>query len=202
MPEVVSDVSKARVLVLISGTGSNMEALIEYSRLNQDCPYQVTKVVSDRPCRGIETATKRGVKAIALDRRDPDFEQMLLGEARDHDLIVLAGYLSILEPAFIAAHRGRIINIHPALLPRHGGSGMYGLKVHQAVLADGDTESGCTVHLVEECVDSGEILLQRKVSVRPFDTALDLRDRILPLEHDCIVQGLLELIDRLKNKGR
>lgn len=200
MPHIEGNTSKARVLVLISGTGSNLEALIEYSRLNPDCPYRVTKVVADRPCRGLEKAAKSGIKAIALDRRDPEFGPRLLEEAKDQDFIVLAGYLSILEPAFIAAHRGRIINIHPSLLPRHGGSGMYGLKVHESVLAAGDTESGCTVHLVDEGVDSGQILLQRNLPVRPDDTAIALRDRILVLEHDCIVKGLLRLIDEFSKK--
>lgn len=194
--------AKVRIMVLISGTGTNLEALIDYGQANPDCPYQVTMVVSDRPCAGLVRAAQAGIKTIELDRRDPEFNKKLQGEAADQDFIVLAGYLSILPAEFILAHQGRIINIHPSLLPKYGGDGMYGLKVHQAVLDAGDTESGCTVHLVDDGIDTGAILVQRKVAVCPGDTARDLRDRILPFEHDCIVEGLLGLIAEFKNKQR
>lgn len=195
--------AKANVLILISGTGSNMAAVIEYSLSHGDCPYTVTKVVADRPCRGLAAARAKGIRTVELDRHDPGFFGKLQTEAQGQDFIVLAGFLSILAPGFIAAHRGRIMNIHPSLLPRHGGSGMYGLKVHEAVLAAGDLESGCTVHLVDEGVDSGRILLQRRVPVLEQDTAEDLRERILPLEHQCIVEGLLALIaEQNKKEGQ
>lgn len=194
--------AKVPVLVLISGTGTNMEGLVRYSLADPNCPYAVSKVIADRPCIGLERAARLGITAIEFQRRDPEFNEKLLKAAADQDVIVLAGYLSILPSAFIKAHKGRIINIHPSLLPRYGGKGMYGLKVHQAVIASADQESGCTVHLVDEGVDTGEILLQRKVAVLPGDTAQILRERILPLEHDCLVEGLLGLVADIKNKQR
>jgi len=102
---------------------------------------------------------------------------------RHVDLIVLAGYLKLVPPAVIAAYRDRIINIHPALLPSFGGPGMYGLRVHQAVLASGVKVSGCTVHLVDEEYDRGPILAQSRVPVLPGDTAETLAARVLEAEH-------------------
>ena len=123
------------------------------------------------------------------------------------DGIVLAGFLSILPGEIIQAFSGRIINIHPSLLPKYGGRGMYGLKVHARVLAEGDQVSGCTCHLVTEEVDGGEILLAKAVPVLKTDTPETLQARILPFEHEVIVQGLLKLIakleggDTIKNEG-
>lgn len=185
---------KARVLILISGTGSNMAALVDYSQRVADCPYTVVAVAADRPCQGLDTAKQKGIPTKELDRRDRDFTESLLTLAEGADYIVLAGFLSILEPRFIRAHTGRILNIHPSLLPKYGGPGLYGQSVHAAVLATGETVSGCTVHLVDEGVDSGRILLQQTVPVLPGDSPQTLAARILPLEHQCIVQGLLGLI--------
>ena len=99
------------------------------------------------------------------------------------DLLVLAGYLKLVPPAVVRAYAGRIINIHPALLPRHGGAGMYGRRVHEAVLASGDQESGATVHLVDEEYDQGAVLAQARVPVRPGDTPATLAERVLGVEH-------------------
>jgi phosphoribosylglycinamide formyltransferase-1 len=105
-------------------------------------------------------------------------------------LIVLAGFLSILAGAILKEYSGRIINIHPALLPRFGGQGMYGERVHRAVLAAGETESGCTVHIVDAGTDTGPILLRRKVPVLPGDTPETLAGRIQKEEHVAIVEGV------------
>ena len=117
--------------------------------------------------------------------QDPSDGDEWLDLLRQHqvDLIVLAGYLKLVPPAVIAAYRGRIINIHPALLPSFGGPGMYGLRVHQAVLASGAKVSGCTVHLVDEEYDRGPILAQSRVPVFPGDTAETLATRVLEAEH-------------------
>ena len=104
------------------------------------------------------------------------------------ELIVLAGYLKILSPQFVAAFEGRIINTHPALLPRFGGKGMYGMHVHEAVLAAKEKESGCSVHLVTNQVDAGKILAQRKVPVLPEDTAKSLQQRVINQEHQLLVE--------------
>ncbi len=201
MSAVTGEAAKFNAVILISGTGSNMEAVISYSQTHPDCPYRVLKVLSDRSARGIQTARAKGIEALELDRRAADFNERLLEETEGADVIVLAGYLSILDPSFIETYSGRILNIHPSLLPLHGGKGMYGLKVHQAVLDSGETESGCTVHLVTQDVDQGEILLQKKVPVKRGDAAADLRDRILPFEHECLVEGLLLMINKMKERG-
>ncbi len=109
------------------------------------------------------------------------------------DVIVLAGYLSVLCGDIIKKYEGRIINLHPALLPKFGGVGMWGHNVHEAVLAAGEKESGCTVHLVDSGCDTGKILVQKKVPVLPGDTVDSLYARIAPKEHEAIVEGLLKL---------
>ena len=109
------------------------------------------------------------------------------------DIIVLAGYLSVLAGAIVQEYSGRIINLHPALLPKFGGVGMWGENVHKAVLAAGEKESGCTVHLVDSGCDTGKILVQKKVPVMPDDTVESLYARIAPKEHEAIVEGLLSL---------
>ena len=109
------------------------------------------------------------------------------------DLIVLAGYMSILDPRVIQEYSGRIINIHPSLIPKHCGKGMYGLKVHEAVLAAGDTETGATVHYVDEGVDTGEIILQEKVPVMDGDTPEVLQKRVLETEHK-ILPAVIQMI--------
>lgn len=192
---------KRRVIILISGSGSNMEAVIQGSQ-RPASPYQVVKVIADRPCLGLEKANRRGIPVLALDRTDQDFAAKLFAAVGGADYIVLAGFLSILEPQLIQTFTRRIINIHPSLLPAHGGMGMHGLKVHQAVLASGEEQSGCSCHVVTEEVDQGEILVQKRVPVVPGDTPEELAARILPLEHQCIVEGLLQLIQREKGERK
>ena len=120
-----------------------------------------------------------------------------LCKERDVDIIVLAGYLSVLGGAIIEAYSGRIINLHPALLPKFGGVGMWGHNVHEAVLAAGETESGCTVHLVDAGCDTGKILVQKKVPVLPNDTPDSLYARIAPEEHKAMVEGVCMLAQKL-----
>lgn len=189
-----------KVAILTSGNGTNMEAVIRYSLETENSPYKVTKVISDRPCKALDRAEKYGIKTLQLHRRAEDFKQELKAALKEVDFIVLAGYLSILDPGLIKAFPNRILNIHPSLLPKYGGMGMYGLNVHEAVLANGETESGCSCHLVTEEVDQGQVLVQKKVKVKADDTAISLRDRILPLEHLCLVEGLLQaILDQKQN---
>ena len=120
-----------------------------------------------------------------------------LCKKNDIDLIVLAGFLTVLTGPIIKAYENRIINMHPALLPKFGGVGMWGHHVHEAVLASGETESGCTVHLVDSGCDTGEILVQKKVPVLQDDTAETLYKRIAPLEHEAMIEALEMLAERL-----
>lgn len=190
-----------KVAILTSGNGTNMEAVVRYSLETNNSSYTVTKVLSDRPCKALARAEKYGIKTLELDRRADDFQDRLGESLKEVDFIVLAGYLSILEPQLIKSFPNRIINIHPSLLPKYGGMGMYGMNVHEAVLANGETESGCSCHLVNEKVDQGRVLVQKKVAVKPGDTPASLRDRILPLEHICLVEGLLKVISETNQES-
>lgn len=170
-----------RVAVAVSGRGSNLIALCEALVGNPEAA--VILVVSERTAPALELAEARGIAThILADHRDPVEWQRLL-EAAGAELLVLAGYLKLVPAELVARWAGRIINIHPALLPRHGGHGMYGRRVHQAVLAAGDRESGATVHLVDAAYDRGAILAQGRVEVHPGDTPERLAARVLEVEH-------------------
>jgi len=171
-----------RVAVAVSGRGSNLEAL--FARLGNGDEARVVLVLSDRAeAPALERARERGVTAVALEdwRSAEEWLSALAGESVE--LLVLAGYLKLVPAEVIARYRGRIINVHPALLPAFGGKGMYGIRVHEAVLQSGAAESGCTVHLVDEEYDRGMILVQARVPVLPGDTAQLLASRVLEQEH-------------------
>ena len=171
-----------RVAVAVSGRGSNLEALLR--ALGKDAPARVVLVLSSRPDAGaLERARARGLPAEVLP--DPADAGDWLDRLERHrvDLLVLAGYLTLVPAAVIARYRDRIVNVHPALLPGFGGRGMYGHRVHEAVLASGARESGATVHLVDEVYDRGAILAQGRVPVLPDDTPDRLAARVLQVEH-------------------
>jgi phosphoribosylglycinamide formyltransferase 1 len=179
-----------RVAVAVSGRGSNLEALLR--ALTSDAPARVVLVMSNRPdAPALERASTGGIPCIVL--RDPSNAQEWIRALEEHrvDLVVLAGYLRLVPSGVIARYRGRIINIHPALLPAFGGKGMYGHRVHEAVLASGARESGATVHLVDEVYDRGAILGQIKVPVLPGDDAARLATRVLEVEHRLLPAAVL-----------
>jgi phosphoribosylglycinamide formyltransferase-1 len=197
------------ILVLVSGNGSNLQALIDAERSGRLGKGRIAAVIADRPgVYALERALRAGIPALTMtpDRDLPRSEgrrelsdRICAGAAeRKTDLIILAGFLSILEGKIITEYGGRIINLHPALLPKYGGQGMYGERVHRAVLAAGETESGCTVHLVDAGTDTGPILLQRKVPVRPGDTPETLAERIHHEEHAAIVEAAVMMTERLR----
>ncbi|NNG16869.1 MAG: phosphoribosylglycinamide formyltransferase [Gemmatimonadales bacterium] len=171
-----------RVAVCASGGGSNLQALLD--RLDRTAPATVVLVLSDRrTARALERARAAGVVAeVFADPNDPT-EWIRRLERHRVDLVVLAGYLKLVPAAVVEAYAGRVINIHPALLPDFGGRGMYGRRVHEAVLASGVTESGATVHLVDEVFDHGAVLAQVRVAVEPGDTPETLAARVLRQEH-------------------
>lgn len=151
-------------------------------------PIRIALVVSDRPhVPAIERARRRGIATIVLPTRgvDPDvWSDQVTQELLDKgvELVVLAGFLSILPRRWVDRWLGRAVNIHPSLLPKHGGPGMYGPKVHRAVLASGDRETGATVHVVTNDVDAGPIVAQERLPVLPDDTPESLRARLHPVE--------------------
>jgi formyltetrahydrofolate-dependent phosphoribosylglycinamide formyltransferase len=171
-----------RVAVCASGGGSNLGALLEALRGSELA--QVVLVLSNTPKAGaLERARDAGVAAEVFDdfRNGEEWNYRL--ESRQVDLVVLAGYLKLVPRAVIAQYRGRIINIHPSLLPKFGGPGMYGHHVHEAVIAAGEKISGATVHLVDEEYDRGRILDQDHVTISRQDTAESLAAKVLKVEH-------------------
>jgi phosphoribosylglycinamide formyltransferase-1 len=171
-----------RIAVAVSGRGSNLEALLRV--LRPAAPAAVVLVLSDRPeAAALSLSRARQIPTEVLS--DPSDGTAWLNLLRGHevDLVVLAGYLRLVPAPVIAAYRERIINIHPALLPDFGGKGMYGRRVHEAVLASGVRESGASVHLVDERYDQGAVLAQARVPVFAGDTPERLAERVLEVEH-------------------
>lgn len=171
-----------RLAVCVSGRGSNLVALLE--ALTGSAEAEVVLVLSNKAdAPALDRARERGIPAEAFENFR-DAAEWLERLARHHvDLVVLAGYLKLVPAGVISAYRGRILNIHPALLPDFGGPGMYGHHVHEAVVRSGVPFSGATVHLVDEEYDRGEILGQARVPVLPGDTADTLAARVLGAEH-------------------
>ncbi len=169
-----------RVAVAVSGRGSNLQALLD----SLDPEASVVLVLSNRADAGaLERARSRGIPTAVLNDPASAGEWLVPLEQAGANLLVLAGYLKLVPAEVVGKYRGRIINIHPALLPDFGGPGMYGGRVHQAVLASGATESGATVHLVDEAYDRGPILGQARVPVLPGDSVETLAHRVLEVEH-------------------
>lgn len=174
-----------RIAVLVSGSGSNLQALLDAQQSGLLHSGRVTLVISDNPeAFALERAKAAFVQSLTLDRRKmgaKQVEERILAVLKQEsvDLIVLAGFLMILSPDFVCRFEGRIINVHPSLLPAFGGKGFYGIKVHQAALACGVKVSGATVHLVNAEPDGGPILMQQAVRVFKNDTAQTLQRRVL-----------------------
>ncbi|MCG9895289.1 MAG: phosphoribosylglycinamide formyltransferase [Fimbriimonadaceae bacterium] len=188
------------VLVGSKGRGSNMAALISGS-FSGAVQAEAALVVAPREdAPAVARARALGVPVAVVPIKGEGYAGRLLsalGSARV-EIVCLAGYMSLLPGEVVAAFEGRILNIHPALLPKFGGKGMYGIHVHEAVIAAGESESGCTVHLVDERYDEGAILLQRRVPVLPDDTAETLAERVLDQEHIAYQDGLNLLVERLQ----
>ncbi len=189
---------RARVAILISGRGSNMAALIYAARAN-DCPFDIALVTGDKPdAAGLALAAAEGVDILRLDAKSSGASywnelQNALEQAAI-DTVALAGFMRIIPPDFVANWGGRMVNIHPSLLPRHPG-----LKTHDAVLAAGEGVTGATVHLVSEKVDSGTILGQVEVAVLPGDTRATLATRVLIAEHQLYPRILSQFVTRERN---
>jgi phosphoribosylglycinamide formyltransferase-1 len=182
--------------VLVSGGGTNLQTLLD--ALHDSPIARVARVISNRPDAGaLARARRAAVPATVL--RDANDPAELLAALRDAQLVVLAGYLRLVPAPVVAHFRGRMINIHPALLPDFGGPGMYGHHVHAAVLASGATESGATVHFVDEQFDRGAIIAQEKVRVEPGDTPDTLAARVLEAEHRLLPRVVLELARRIRS---
>ncbi len=173
-----------RIAIFASGTGSNAARIIEYFK---DHPaIEVALVISNREGAGVlDIAERAGIPSRVIRKAafaDEDLVMSLLEEFRI-DFIALAGFLLLVPKYLIRRYPHRIVNIHPALLPKYGGKGMYGMHVHEAVKAAGDKESGMTIHFVNERYDEGAIVLQRRTPIDPDDTPSDIARKVLKLEH-------------------
>ena len=177
---------KARIAVLVSGGGTNLQAILDASARGEIPSGEVTLVISDRPgAYALERAEKAGVPGLEISKKacggQKPFEEKLIAALEENrtDLIVLAGFLSILTEEFTGRYPRRIINVHPSLIPSFCGAGYYGLKVHEAALARGVKVTGATVHFVNEIPDGGEIIAQKAVEVLPGDTPEILQRRVM-----------------------
>ncbi len=205
-----------KIAVLVSGGGTNLQALIDYEKNTKDCPYKIQIVIADtKKAFALERAQKAGIetkivspfavlgeekaKQCSKEEKRIAVSDAALKAAKDAgcDAIVLAGWLTVLSGKIIEEYSNRIVNLHPALLPKFGGVGMWGHNVHEAVLAAGEIESGCTVHLVDSGCDTGKILVQKKVPVLKGDTPETLYARIAPEEHKAMVEGVCRLAEML-----
>ena len=186
-----------KIAVMFSGGGTDFQALIDGERDGKFNGHIVVAVTGNAKAYGIERAKAAGIDCHIC--RKADYDSV---EARDEavakifdrygvELIVLAGYLGILTSPILDKYKGRVINIHPALLPKFGGKGMYGIHVHEAVIAAGEKKSGATVHYSDSGIDTGKIILQRELDVLPTDTPETLQQRILnEIEHPLLVEAV------------
>jgi phosphoribosylglycinamide formyltransferase-1 len=189
-----------KIAVLISGGGSNLQSIIDTVSKSK-VKYEISCVIADRECYALERAEDNHIETKTFDRKilKKDISKKIdeyLGDGVD--LVVLAGFLSILDEDFINNRRGRIINIHPSLLPKFGGPGMFGMRIHKAVIEAKEDESGCTVHYVDAGVDTGEIIEQSRVKVEAEDTAETLQRKVLAEEHKLLPKAIEQVLDNLK----
>ena len=191
---------KTRIAVFCSGNGSNFRSIYQ-AIAEKPLDAEIVLCLSNRSeCGAMEFARENAIATAHISEKQfssfDEFAAAMIHALRKHhiDLIVLAGYMRKVPEAVVAAFAERIINIHPALLPKFGGEGMYGIHVHKAVLEAGEKESGATVHFVNEEYDKGRILLQHRVPVLPDDTAESLAARVLECEHKLYPEALEKLL--------
>ena len=202
-----------KIAVLVSGGGTNLQALIDYEKSHSDCPYSIALVLSDhKDAYALERAANAGIPSAIVSPYAVMGKEIAVNASRDQKReavsnkvmeycdqfgiqgIVLAGWLTVNSGKLIKRFENKMINLHPALLPKFGGVGMFGHHVHEAVLASGEKESGCTVHYVDSGCDTGKILVQKSVPVLPDDTVESLYARIAPKEHEAIVEGAILMV--------
>lgn len=178
------------IAIFASGAGSNARQIIRFFK-NSDKNIHVRLVLTNKPHAGVvQVAEEGGVDILVLNNKDVETAQIVQNELKKHEIdwIILAGFLRKIPEALIQSYNNRIINLHPSLLPKYGGKGMYGHHVHQAVINNREEESGITIHLVNEEYDKGEILFQVSCNVEPEDTIEDLAEKIHKLEHEFFPQ--------------
>lgn len=197
--------SRRNIAIFVSGTGSNARVMIDHFQNsganNADLDFKVAIVVSNSKAAGaLVMAAEKNIPTLTLDRSAFRKSEELLITLKEFeiDFIVLAGFLWLIPPYLVRAFPERIVNIHPALLPKYGGKGMYGMNVHRAVKTAGETESGITIHYVNEHYDEGAIIFQAATALEPTDTPHDIAAKVLRLEHanySRVVEKILTQMD-------
>lgn len=186
------------IAILASGSGSNAENIANY--FASSTYAQVSLIVANNPnAYVLERAKKLNIESLTITKSEFMAADTLIAELekRNIDFIVLAGFLLLVPQKLIDAYPGRIVNIHPALLPKHGGKGMYGERVHQAVVAAGDKESGITIHLIDGDYDKGTTFFQATCPVLPTDTADDVANKVHALEYEHFPRVIEEILHTL-----
>ena len=195
----VAGSSKRRLAILLSGRGSNFEAIANAVESGEIPDAEIVAVISDvADAPGLHRALERGLPAFPIprggsSRREHEEKIWAILHSARPELICLAGYMRMLSPEFVARFRGRILNVHPALLPKFRG-----LDVQRRALEAGEAESGCTVHFVDEGADTGPVILQRRVPIRPSDTVDSLSARILAEEHKAYPEAIAKVLSSLE----
>lgn len=197
--------SKKHLAILASGGGSNLRAIYDATRSDILQDAEISLVISNNSkCRAMVFADEANIPhehiSVVKCGSEAAVTEAMLKALHEHNIyiIALAGYMKRLPDEVIAAYKGKIVNIHPALLPKFGGEGMYGLNVHKAVIAAGEPESGSTIHFVEGEYDTGAIIMQERCSVLPDDTPESLQHRVKDLEHDLYPKAIRLILSEME----
>ena len=185
-----------KIAVFVSGSGTNLQNIIDAIEDGTLPNVEISMVMTDRDCYAIERSLEKDIRTYVLDRKtfSEDAEHNLIDE--EIDLIVLAGFLTILSPEFTSKWGSKMINIHPALLPKFGGKGMYGAKVHKAVLEANEKTSGATVHYVTAGVDEGQIICQGTFDIEEGDEVVDLQRKVAEVEGKIFIEAIKQISEQ------
>ncbi|MEE9441322.1 MAG: phosphoribosylglycinamide formyltransferase [candidate division Zixibacteria bacterium] len=198
---------KVRLAVFVSGGGSNLQSIMDNCSAGNIDAEVVLVLSNKKKAYGLVRASEAGIDTVVYKRKKfsngneaDEFLLNLLDEYRI-DIIVLAGYLKMIAPPVIDKYRGRIVNIHPGTLPKYGGKGMFGSRVHKAVIEAGEKETAVTIHYVDEIYDHGQIMAERKIPVLPDDTPDELAARVLKVEHELYPEVIKFLVEKYRKES-
>lgn len=194
--------NKHNVVLLVSGSGTNAQRIIDLVEEGTLQNVKITQMIADRECSAMERAARHGIPSDIVQRGKDYGERLLEKIDPDTDLIVLAGFLSLLSGSILEKYRGRIINLHPSLLPKFGGKGMWGMHVHNAVIEAGEKQSGATVHYVTAGIDEGEIILQGRCSVSDTDTPESLAEKVHQIEYEILPEAIAKVLSETNTANK